>query len=191
MPLPEQVVERLGREPVRTPGWSGQLLMFAATIFFISLAIYLGLVFGYQPYLKSEVNKLENQIQRFSQEIPQADQESLASFYSQLLNLDSLLRKHTTSSPLFNWLEKYTQPNIYYTKFDFNSGNRQLFLSGFAKTTADFVQQLQIFQADPQVERLTVNSLTLSVSGTWQFNIILFLNPNLLSQSSQSATSTQ
>ena len=58
MALPQKVLEQLGREPPKTPGWAGQFLMFSSTIFFVSLVVYIGLVFGYRPYITSEVKKL-------------------------------------------------------------------------------------------------------------------------------------
>lgn len=182
MALPEQVVARLSREPVHTPGWSGQLLMFAGTIFFISFGVYLGLVFGYKPYLDSKISALDAQIQGFTREIPLSDQEQLASFYSQLSNLGGILQKHVVSSPLFDWLEKHTDANVYYTKFNFSPSTNQLALTGTAKTTSDFIQQLQAFQGESAVERINVNSLTSSSNGTWQFDLVFFLRADFLNQ---------
>ena len=186
MALPEQVIDRLSREPVHTPGWSGQLLMFAGTIFLISLGVYLGLMFGYKPYLNSKISKLDAQIQKFTQEVPLSDQEKLASFYSQLSNLTGILHTHVISSPLFDWLEKRTDVNVYYTKFNFNPATKQLALTGIAKTTSDFIQQIQAFQAESAVERMNVNSLTSSPNGMWQFDLVLFLRPDFLNQPSSS-----
>lgn len=117
MPLPEKVIEQLGREPPRTPGWSGQLLIFSSTVLFISVFIYFGLTFGYQTYLKSQVQKIKDQVQAFSQQIPADEQAKIASFYSQLTNLKSLLANHVFSSQIFGWLEKNTQANIYWNRF--------------------------------------------------------------------------
>lgn len=182
MPLPEQIVDRLSREPIQTPGWSGELLMFAGTIFFVSIAVYLGLAFGYKPYLNGKVSQLDGQIKKFTDEISLSDQEKLISFYSQLSNLGGILRKHVISSPLFDWLEKKTETNIYYTRFSFNPAANQLALTGAAKTANDFVEQMQIFQGESAVERINVNSLTASSNGTWQFDLVLFLSPNFFSQ---------
>lgn len=182
MALPEQVVDRLSREPVHTPGWSGQLLMFAGTIFFISLGVYLGLVFGYKSYLDSKIKNLDAQIQKFIQEIPLGDQEELISFYSQFSNLGGILQKHIVPSPLFDWLEQHTGFNVYYIKFTFIPATNQLALIGIAKVAGDFVQQLQIFHSASAVERINVNSLTSSSNGTWQFDLTLFLRPGFSNQ---------
>src|SRR3989304_3721474 len=129
MALPQKVLEQLGREPPKTPGWAGQFLMFSGTLFFIAAFVYLGLVFGYRPYLASEVRKLQDQINIFIQQIPLEEQNKIINFYSQLLNLRSLLDNHAISSQLFDWLEQNTQVNVYYDRFDVNLRTGELRIS--------------------------------------------------------------
>ena len=182
MALPEQLVDRLSREPVQTPGWASQLLMFSGTVFFISLAIYVGLVFGYKPFLEKEVSRLDNQIKTFIQQIPPEEQNNLISFYSQTINLQNILGGHVISSQLFVWLEKKTETNIYYAKFNFVSPTKQLNLTGVSKTIDDFSKQALAFQNDPIVKRISINSFTVSPGGLWQFDITLFMADGYLSQ---------
>ncbi|MDP2741602.1 MAG: hypothetical protein Q8O66_02885 [bacterium] len=183
MALPEQVVDRLSHEPVRTPGWSGQLLMFSATIFFISIAVYGGIVFGYKPYLEKQISDFNAQINDFSKKIPTEEQNKLVSFYSQIVNLKGILRQHSVSSQLLEWLEKNTVVSVYYNKMDFSLSSGQLNLTGYSKTVDDFSKQLIVFQNDPIVQRIAVNGLTISTNNMWQFNINLFLNNAIVNQS--------
>ena len=182
MALPEQVVERLSREPVQTSGWSSQLLMFSATIFFISLAVYGGIVFGYKPYLEKQISSFDAQISDFGKKIPTEEQNKLVAFYSQIVNLKGILGQHAASSQLFEWLEKNTATNIYYNKMDFSLSSGQLNLAGYSKTVDDFSKQLIVFQNNPIVQRIVVNGLTISTNNTWQFNINLFLNSAVINQ---------
>lgn len=167
------------RESPATPGWSGQLLMFSGTIFFISLAIYFGIVFGYRQYLETQVAALDEQIKSYSRQITSEEQDKLISFYSQLANLNAILKNHVVSSRIFTWLEKNTGTNIYYSKFGFLIGTYQINLSGSVKTVDDFSKQLVVFQNDPAVERVSVNSFA-SNAALWQFDISIFLNRNVL-----------
>src|SRR3989344_1296726 len=133
MALPQKVLEQLGREPPKTPGWAGQFLMFSGTLFFIAAFVYLGLVFGYRPYLASEVRKLQDQINIFIQQIPVEEQGKIINFYSQLLNLRSLLANHAVSSHFFNLIEDNTQVNVYYDRFDLSLRTRELRVGGAGK----------------------------------------------------------
>lgn len=180
MPLPQQVIEQLNREPVRTPGWSWQMLLFSSTVFFISLATYFGLVYGYQPYLNGTVEQLKQDEKRFAKAISDEDQKNLILFYSQLDHMKTILDRHVISSALFDWLEKNTQANIAFSRFGLNSGNGQLTLSGTARDVADLVQQLQIFQDASSVDRISVGNVTVAQTGGWQFDITLFLKPESL-----------
>ncbi len=177
MALPQKVIEQLGREPARTPGWSGQLLMFAGTIFFISLLVYFGLAYGYRPYLDSETQRLKDQLQSFSQKVPVEKQTQLAAFYSQLANLQIILAKHNSASPVFGWLEKNTETNVYFTKFILTAATNQLALGGIAKTMDDVDQQLVDFASQKDtVQRLSVSSISFS-NGVWQFDVVLTFQP--------------
>ncbi len=179
MPLPPKAIEQLAREPVRTPGWSSRLLMFSGTIFLIALFVHIGLVFGYGPFLQSMVDKLDLQIQTFSQEIPFDDQAKIIAFYSQLANLKTLLDRHALASPLFDWLERSTHKNVTYTKFVLNVGGRELSLGGTAKSANDIAEQTGFLEQQAEVDRVNLNSMTLGNAGLWQFDLSVFLKPGI------------
>ena len=183
MALPEQIVDRLSREPVQTPGWSGRLLMFSGTIFFISLALYVGIVYGYKPYLEKEVKDLDGQIKSFGQKIPPEEQIKLISFYSQISNIQSVFGNHVASSKFLEWLEKNTETNVYYTRLSLLSFSDQAGLSGVSKTVEDFSKQLIVFQNNPLIQRVAINSFSVSQNNLWQFDITLYMTKGALNQS--------
>jgi hypothetical protein len=188
MAFPQQLGDRLGREQAQASGWSGQLLMFSGTIFFISLAVYFGLVFGYEPYLEGQVASLDKQIKSFDIQIPQEEQGKLISFYSQVINLQNILDRHTVSSKLFSWLEKNTSKNVYYAKLNTSSiaGSAnpvQVNVAGFSKTPEDFSKQIIVFQRDPLVQRIAINNFSAPTEGSqWRFEVTLFMLNDILNQ---------
>ncbi len=183
MPLPQKVIEQLGREPQRIPGWAGQIVMFSGTIFFLSLVIYFGLAYGYKAYLGVSLKNLQDQIKIFSQKVPEEDQKKIISFYSQISNLKTVLNNHVFSSQLFSWLENNTQVNVYYDKFNLNVMNNKLVLVGIAKTMDDVNQELAIFQSRGEVSKVTVGNIS-SVSGAWRFEVTLTFTPGYFNRSS-------
>ena len=182
MALPEKIVDQLGHDPLRTPGWAGQILMFSGTIFFISLVIYLGLDFGYKAYLNSSLKTLQDQLQTFSQQVPVEDQKKIISFYSQISNLKTVLANHVFSSQLFGWLEKNTQVNVSYDKFNLNTTNNQLSLSGTAKTMDDVNQQMVIFQSQENVSKIALGNIGFT-GGVWRFETTLSFQPGYFGRS--------
>ncbi|OGY99005.1 MAG: hypothetical protein A2945_04135 [Candidatus Liptonbacteria bacterium RIFCSPLOWO2_01_FULL_52_25] len=186
MPLPQKVIEQLGREPPRTPGWSGQLLMFSSTVFFITLFIYLGLAFGYAPYLNASFKKLEDQKAAILQDIPLERQTQLIEFYSQLANLKTILSQHVVASPLFDWLEKNTHQNVYITEFSLNAAVHQVTIKGVGVALDDVNEELILLQSRPEVKRVDIKKISLE-EGMWNFDVTLFMDPNYLLKFSQPA----
>lgn len=186
MALPQKVIEQLGRESPRTPGWSGQLLMFSSTVFFICLLIYFGVTYGYEPYLQSQVESQKRDIQTFGQKIPLEKQAQLVGFYSQVANLEKIFRGHVIDSPIFEWLEKNTQVNVYFDKASLDVPNGKLSLNGKARTMNDVNQQLAIFQSQPEVQKMIVSSVNFS-KGLWEFSSALIFDPVYFSPASSTS----
>ena len=186
MPLPEKVIEQLGREPSETQGWALGALFFSGGILFLAAAIYFGLTFGYEPYLQSQLTSAQNKVDALSNSVSASDQSQLIDYYSQIANLKTLLQNHTFPSQLFSWLEKDTEANVYYQSFVLASGN-QLTLSGAASTEADINQQIAIFENDPEVSSVTVSNVNAPqlLGNKWTFSMILIVNPSMLLSSSQ------
>ena len=190
MALPQRVIEQLGREPVRTPGWSGGLLMLAGTLFFISILIAGGLSYGYQPYLNNQATTLDSKIKKFGQDVPMEDQQKILIFYSQLVNLKKLLKQHVSVSPTLEWLQKNTSPNVYYSKFVLDVVKKSIGLSGSAKSVNDFAEQMQNFSSRPEIVSATFTNLGLGKDNFWTFDISLIVKPELFSGSAMTAVSS-
>ncbi|MEK7174147.1 MAG: hypothetical protein AAB759_00600 [Patescibacteria group bacterium] len=178
MALPQKVIEQLGREPARTPGWSGRLLMFSSAIFFIAAAVYVGIVYGNQPFLESQLGEVSNRMNALAQEIPADDQTKIFTFYSQIANIKTLLGKHVITSRLFEWLERQTSANVSFNRFAFTRGRNEAVLSGVAKTVDDFIQQVQVFQAQSEVKSVNFKNLSVLEKGGWQFDMTLEFSPD-------------
>lgn len=177
MALPQKAIEQLGREPVKTPGWSARILMISSTVFFLSFATYFGIRFGYQPYQNSQLKKIQNQIEAFAQKIPQTDQEKLINFYSQIYNLDQLLRKEKFASAVLPWLEANTQANTYFTSFSLDLGGPKISVSARSRTVDDVAQQLVSLEENKDIKSLTFNGVTPSEDGFWNYNLQLTFVP--------------
>jgi Tfp pilus assembly protein PilN len=186
MPLPEKVIEQLGQEAPRTQGWALGALFFSGGILFLTVAIYFGLTLGYQPYLQSQLASVQNQVNTLGKSVSASDQSQLIDFYSQIANLQTLLRRHTFSSQFFSWLEQNTEANVYYRSLALSEGG-QISLSGVAMSEADVNQQVAIFENSPEVSSVTVSSVTApQLLGTgWTFGVTLVMSPSVFSASSQ------
>jgi len=181
MALPTQEIEKIVRGPAAAQGTYKQLLVLSGSLLVISFVLYFGLTLGYEPYLQGQVANFDSQIQQFAKQVPAEDQAKLVSFYSQLVNLKTLLNRHPSTLNLFTWLEKNTQANTYFTKFSFNGTTYQFSLAGVSKTTDDVAMQAAILESQPEVLRMNLNNLSPAEGGSgWQFNINVFVSPKAL-----------
>jgi hypothetical protein len=179
MALPQQVVEQLNQGSERTPGWSSGIILFSGSILFIILFIYAGLRFGYEAYLNAQISSLNGQAQKMGQSVSASDEASLVTFYSQISNLESLVKGHVFFSQFLTWLERNTEVNVNYTSMSFAAGN-QVTLAGMAKTSADVSEQMAVFEADPSVSLVSLSNLTFSpTANEWTFNLVLTMQQSV------------
>jgi hypothetical protein len=187
MPLPEKVIEQLGREPSSgTRGWAVGALLFSGGLLFLALVLYFGLTYGYQPYLQSQLTAAQTQVTGLNNSISSDQQVQLIDFYSQIANLQTLLQNHVLASQFFSWLEKNTEANVYYQTFSLTSAH-EVSLTGVANTEADVNQQLAIFENAPGVVSASVSDVTApqSLQGGWDFTVTLAMSPSIFLASNQ------
>lgn len=185
MALPQQVVEQLGREPADTQGWAFGAVLFSGGILFLTIIIYLGMSYGYEPYLQGKITDAQNQIATLNNSISPTDQSNLIHFYSQISNLKTLLQKHTLTSQFFTWLGNNTEANIYYQSFSLAAGYK-VTATGHAATEADVNQQIAIFENSPEVNSVSVSNVGQApTNGGWNFTMLLTMSPSLFSASNK------
>lgn len=177
MALPPQAIEKLIREPSHTQGVYRELLLISGAVLGLTVVIYIGLAFGYRAYLNSSLKDVEDQITKFSAGISQEDRAQIQGFYSQLVNLRTLLAGHTAASPVMALLERTIQPDVYYTKLTMNSTNNQAVLTGAARSLQAIAAQATAFQGQPEVERIDFNNAGAQETGPWQFTMTIYLKP--------------
>ncbi len=179
MALPPQAIDRMIQEPSATPGPYKELLVLSGALFLLMIVLYVGLAFGYQPYLKREVQDIDKKIQTYSQQIPPEDQKITADFYSALTNLKQLLSTHTRVLPVMGFLERTVMPNVYYNKVSVNTMSNQANVAGIAKNLEDIANQAALLEKQPEVARINFSNAG-ALNGVWQFTMDIWFTPAFL-----------
>ncbi|MEY4731544.1 MAG: hypothetical protein RL681_490 [Candidatus Parcubacteria bacterium] len=183
MPLPQKVIEQLGRAPALTPGWSSRILMVSSTIFFLVLGVYVGIAFGMTPYVEGEINSLKRASETATNAVSDDDRVKIQVFHSQIANIKTLLEKHATLLRLLEWLERNTQENVAYNRLEIRLSDRKAVFGGAAKTVKDFVDQTHRYEQDPDVKSFEVRSISASEKNGWLFDATLTFDPDFFKQS--------
>ena len=188
MPLPQQVVEQLEKEPAPSRGRGAGALVFSGGVLLFVALLYAGIAFGYAPYVNAQISSLNVRLSTVNASISSAQEQQIIDFYSQITNLQSILSRHTSMTRFLSWLEKNTEANVYYENMSVAGGDK-VSLQGVAKTEGDINQQIAIFEASPQVADAVVSSISpatqtgAATASALSFNVTLTMQPSVFSPS--------
>ena len=154
------------RRPEGLPvGWPWRLLLFMAIVFGVSAAVYLGMTMGYKPYLNSQIRTLDEKINQLTQSVDEEQQKSLIAFYSQLVNINNLLKSRSQSSKFFGFLENNTSGRVYYNSVDLSLAEKNAKLNGIAPNYSVLAEQIELFRRAPEIAKISLESSLVDDSG--------------------------
>ncbi|MFA5084429.1 MAG: PilN domain-containing protein [Candidatus Paceibacterota bacterium] len=167
-------------EPEKLPvGWPWRLFIFSIVLFVLVLFIYFGMIWGYQPYLNSSRQSLDGKINEIGGTISEADRENFVNFYSQLVNLQSLLGNHVKGSNIYNFLETNTNQGVYYDGADLSAVDHLIRLDGVANSYDNLFQQLAAFEQAPNISKVVLEQAQAADRGI-RFSIQVIFKPELI-----------
>ncbi|MDD4930993.1 MAG: hypothetical protein PHG66_02435 [Candidatus Colwellbacteria bacterium] len=129
-----------------TSGLPIRALTFSGVIFALSLMVYAGLSFGYKTYLNAGIDVLDGQIAELDKQAPADEKEKgFISFYSQVVNMQKLLESHVAMTPVLDFLEQRTLPDVAMSGTRMMSYDHTMTFSGAAKTFDKLAEQLALY----------------------------------------------
>lgn len=160
--------------------WPWRLILFSFLIFAATLVIYVALALGYRPYLKHQVELKDTEIAQLAQTVPKEEQERFLTFYSQLVNLKSLLKNRIISAPLLGWLEEHTNSQVFFTSFNLLTKNREMVLEGVADSYDVLAEQIEVFRKASELERYSIQQSLKTPDHRVRFRVNLIFKPDFL-----------
>ncbi len=155
-----------------------RLLFFALAAFLSSLFVYWSISIGYAGYLDRSLQSLRGEVDTLSLQVTLDQQESLISLYSQVNNINELLESHVYVANIFPILENNTHSQVSYITMDVLVPDRRVAISGIAASYDALVSQLAIFEMEPKIERVVLESSSLVVD-VLNFKILLTFTPKV------------
>lgn len=154
--------------------------LFVFSLIFLGAVVgsYAGLIFGYRPYLNSRIEAVQAQIDDLATSVSAEEQADLLRFYSQIVNLKTLLDSHVTFSKFFPFLERRTNSRVSFDVMFVNSATRELVLEGVAENFATLSEELQSLHQAPEIADYTLNQSQLA-DGRVRFRITAVIPPAL------------
>jgi len=160
-----------------------RVLVFSLILFGISLVVFLGLKFGYMEYLENRSEALDQSIGELADTVNQDEQQEFITFYSQLVNLKTVLDNHQFGVNALKFLEENTLPPIYFTGAVMNVPERTMQLEGQADTLDIFIEQLAVLKDASGLEGdAVVDNIEFSPTGEVAFSMRLTFTPTFFAR---------
>ncbi|KKQ23205.1 hypothetical protein A2999_00325 [Candidatus Wolfebacteria bacterium RIFCSPLOWO2_01_FULL_38_11] len=146
-------------------GWPWRLLVLMTIIFILAVVVYFGMMFGFKPYLNSQIKNLEQKISNLSQSVDEDQQEKIIGLYSQFTNIKNLFEKRKSIGDFFNFIENNTYSNVNYKSLSLNLSEREVKIEGTAPNYETLVKQLTLMEKTDAVEKVFLENSSLSDLG--------------------------
>jgi len=154
-----------------------------STLFFITVVLVSGGLFGYKTYMDSEIKKNQIALSEARAAFQLEDNQKIILISDQLKSIKTLLNNHTTVSPLFGLLEKETLPTVRFTSFSFSRsslGEVVISIEGEAQSYVSLAQQTKIFSGLEYLKKLEVTDVNLSETGTIRIKMKAHIDADIL-----------
>jgi len=171
-----QVVEPLSKK--KSSGWMTNLITIAIIVFVVIFGLYFVANF-YDNYIRKSIADINTKIKDLAKEISVEDRNEVLTFYSQLVNLKTLLANHVYPSNIFSRLELITHPQVTFTTFSYENKTSIIKLEGYARDLNILAQQLLAFQKTTDFTKITVSDIK-STTDRVQFGVEINFRPNFI-----------
>lgn len=168
-------------KPEKLPvGWPWRLLVLSLVTLTMVILSYFGLLYGYQPYLKNQIQETEAKSAKLSSEISATDKDQFIKSYSQLANLQGILKNHIFGSQFFPFLEKLTNQKNYFLNANIKFDERNIILNGIAQSYSALGEQLAAFDSNPLIENYILNQTQTTTDNLVQYKLTFKVSPKVL-----------
>ncbi len=91
-----------------------------------------------------------------------------------------LVQNHRIFSNILAYLEQYTLPSVWFSRFSMAGKDADIVLSGETESTETFSRQISVFETNEYLTKITVLGSILGGQNRNNFNIVLSLDPKIL-----------
>lgn len=150
MPYTQSTLQsELSKQREVSAGWPWHLLTLSLIIVLTVAAVYAGMKFGFEDvYLNRALSQANAESLKTSKTVSPDEQKQIFNFYSQLSNIDTLLKKQGKGTGYLDMIEKNTLKAVIYTNMDMKIDDKSATIKMDGKTPAysGVVQQMELYK---------------------------------------------
>ena len=169
------MVEIIPKKPIK------KIFPWQEILFYISLVLLMGVVLGYSilVYFESKalltLEGLKGKITTVGTIEDKILEMEVLAHKDRVEDFSILIKEYHKSSNFFDFLEKITHPQIWFTSLRLDVQALKATLSGRAASFQVLGQQLEIFQKQDLIEEVKLSDMSLGEGGEVEFSISLSL----------------
>lgn len=155
----------------RTEGL-GSLLRLSL-ILFVLAGILTGTLYAYKVYLNGQLEQQRKVLSELQEQIEPKTIDKLERLATTINNAKNLLKGHIYVTPVFDFLEKNTLPDVSFNSFTYSADKKSLTLIGEAPSYTEVSAQVKVFQNQPQISETSFSNTTLKDTGSVSFTAVI------------------
>lgn len=165
-------IEIIPKPAAKLPFWQNALFYFSIAILLLSVFTYFILDFFIQ---KAEDTSQALEETLTQQKTPQ--QKSLETkvlgYREKIGDFESLINSHAYSSKFFEFFQRLSHPQIWFSTITLNLKNHDLMIEGLSDSFSVVGQQLIIFQQENLIKKVNLSNLSIGKEGKVEFTFNL------------------
>ena len=144
-----------------------------ALIFLILAGVLSGLLYLYKKLLVRQIDQQRAVLADLDTRFEPKTIKELERLSNSINNARTLINNHTYISPIFDFLEKNTLPDVSFSTFNYFADKKTLTLAGEAPSYTGVAAQVKIIQSQQEVVYATFSNTTLKETGAVNFTTVI------------------
>jgi len=144
-----------------------------ALIFLILAGVFSGLLYLYKKLLIRQIDQQKAVLADLDTRFEPTLIKELERVSNSINNARALINNHVYISPIFDFLEKNTLPDVSFSTFNYSADKKTLTLAGEAPSYTEVAAQVKIIQNQPEVMYAIFSNTTLKETGAVNFTTVI------------------
>ncbi len=163
-------IEITPRPKIKASLWAIILWSFCLVLLIVFIASYV--------YFEKESEKMVEDLKitasekALAQEIEKKSQELLL-YQKKINDFGTLVSEHRKTENIFEFLERTTLPNVWFSDFNFDSSKNTVELSGQAESFVALGQQLRVLKKEKFLKNINLSKVSIGKEGEIDFSLHL------------------
>jgi hypothetical protein len=172
------MVEIIPKPVTRASSWQNIPFYFSVGLILLAVLSYF-IVDIYINRAESKLTEIEERMAQTKSVEQTALEKELSDYEKKIEGFSILAGQHLFSSKAFEFVEKNTHPEVWFSDIKLTPSKGEIVLSGDTENFITLRQQAQIFKSNPLVKNLDLTKIAIGKEGRIDFSVNLILDLNL------------